>query len=249
LGFEWRFLDGETSQFPCPEKNFGEHSGVEAAGVGVAERGVVRGEQVEAVGEEVVGAVGEAVFGFAGYDSGLEQEGKVAVEGDLAKADDDADAGEGLDFGGQVGSAIANLLGVGLVAGRGAADDGGDPCVAELEAVVAGDGAGLTGEAQLVEDGVHEVAGAVSGEGAAGAVGSVGARGEAEDKNSCFGVSEPGDGTGPVGVVLVGSAFGLADAAAVVAEAGAALADDDGFVNLLKYLGRNLCVGGCHCIP
>ena len=41
------------------------------------------------------------------------------------------------------------------------------------------------------------------------------------------GVAKAGDGTGPVGLVVVGTALGFADAAAVVAEAGTAGAGDD----------------------
>ena len=209
---------------------------------------------MQAVGKTIVGAVGEAVLGFAGDDAGLEQVGEIAVEGDLSQADDDADARQGVNLVGEVAGAVANLLRVGLVAGRGAANDGGDPGVAELEAVVAGDGAGFGCEAELVQDGVHEVAGAIAGEGAAGAVGSVGAGGEAEDEDASARVAEAGHGAGPVGLVLVGTAFGLADAAAVCAKTGAAFAGDDGLVDLLEELRRSLCfdslgVGGCHCIP
>ena len=92
---------------------------------------MVAAEQAEAVGEGVFGAVGEGVVGSAGDDAGVEQMGEVAVPGDFAEADDDADAGEGLDLGGEMLGAVADLLGEGLVAGRGAADDGGDPGVAE----------------------------------------------------------------------------------------------------------------------
>ena len=101
----------------------------------------------------------------------MEQMRQIAVEGDLAQADDDADASEGVDLGGEVAGAVANLLRERLVAGRGASNDGADPGMAELEAVISGDGAVFGGEAEVVEDGVHEVAGAVTGEGAAGAVG------------------------------------------------------------------------------
>jgi len=193
--------------------------------------------------------VGEAVLGFAGDDAGFEQEGEIAVEGYLSQADDDADARKGLDLSGKMAGAVANLLGVRLVAGRSAANDGGDPGVAELEAVVAGDGAGFAGEAELVQDGIHEVARAVAGEGASGAVGSVGAGREAENEDSGAGVPKAGDRAGPVGLVLVGAAFGFADAATVFAKAGAALTSDDGFMNLLEELRRYLCIGGCHCIP
>ena len=96
---------------------------------------------MQAVGKDVFGAVGEAVVGFARDDAGVQEMGEIAVEGDLTQADDDADARQGLNLVGQVSGAVANLLRGGLVAGRGAADDGGDPGVAELEAVVAGDGA------------------------------------------------------------------------------------------------------------
>jgi hypothetical protein len=54
--------------------------------------------------------------------------------------------------------AVANFLREGLVAGRGTADDRGDPRVAEFEAVVSGYGDGSAGQAELMQDGVHEVA-------------------------------------------------------------------------------------------
>jgi hypothetical protein len=100
-----------------------------------------------------------------------------------------------------------------------------------------------------VEDGVHEVAGAVAGEGAAGAVGSVGSRSEAKDEDSGARIAETGDGAGPVGLILIGAAFGFADALTVGAKASAAFTGNDGLMNLLEELGRNLCAGRCHCIP
>src|SRR5258708_15836720 len=144
---------------------------------------------MQAVGKTIVGAVREAVFGFALDDAGVEQVGEVAVEGDLAKADDDTGARQGLNLVGKVGGAVANLLGVGLVAGRGAANDGGDPGVAELQAIFAGDGAGFGGETKLMQDGIHEVSGAVTGEGAAGPIGSLGARGEPEAGHAGSGIA------------------------------------------------------------
>ena len=105
--------------------------------------------------------------------------------------------------------------------------------MAEPEAVIAGDGLCLAGEAKVVEDGIHEVAGTVACEGAAGAIGPVGPGGEAEDEDAGAGIAEAGNGTGPVGLVLIGAALDLADAAAVVAETRTPLAGDDGIVNLL----------------
>lgn len=119
--------------------------------------------------------------------------------------------------------------------------------MAEFEAIVAGDARGLAGEAQFVKHRIHEVAGAVAREGAACAVGSVCAGSEAEDEDTGARISEARDGTDPVGLVLIGAAFGFADAAAVVAEAGAAFAIDDGFVDLLQE--RRKSAGAVHCIP
>jgi hypothetical protein len=108
---------------------------------------MICGKEMQAVREKIVGAVREAVLGFASDDAGFEQEGEVAVEGDLSEANDDTDSGKGLNLAGQVGCAVANLLGKRLIARRGAANDGGDPGLTKLEAVVAGDGAGFRGEA------------------------------------------------------------------------------------------------------
>lgn len=242
-------LYGEACQFPCPQEYSGEHGGVEPAGVGVAQRGMVGGEEMQAVRKTILGTVGEAVLRFAGNDAGVKQVGQIAVEGDLSEADDDADSRQGLYFGGKMGGAVANLLRERLIAGRGAADDRGDPGMTEFEAVVAGDGARFAGEAELVQDGIHEVAGAVAGEGATGAIGSVGAGGEAEDEDSGAGIAKAGDRAGPVGLVVVGAAFGFADAAAVVAKPIAPFTGGDGFVNLLEELSRTLFAGRCHCIP
>jgi hypothetical protein len=246
---ENHFLNCQAGQFPCPQEDSGEHRTVEAAGVGVTQGRVVRGQEMEAVGQKILGTVREAKLGFAGDDAGLKQEGEIAVEGDLSETNDDANAREGLDLISQVGAAVADLLRGGFVTGRGAADDGGDPGVAELESVFACDRAGFAGEAKFVQDGIHEVAGAVTGEGAAGAISSVGAGGKAEDEDSSFGVSEARNGSGPVGLILVGTAFGFADAAAVVTKTRAAVTGNDGFANLLEKLRRYLCVRECHSIP
>ena len=242
-------LDSQAGQFPCPQENPGEHGAVEAARIGIAQRRMISGEKMQTVGEKILGTMGEAILGPAGDDAGFEQEGKVTIEGDLSEADDDTDARQGLDFGGEVRGAVADLLGERLVARRGAAYDGGYPGVSQLEAVGAVEGARFAGEAEFMQDGVHEVAGAVAGEGSAGSVGSVGPGGEAEDEDSCPGVAKARDGTGPVGLVDIGAAFGFADSAAVFAKARAALAGDDGPMNPLEELRRTLCAGGYHCIP
>jgi len=105
--------------------------------------------------------------------------------------------------------------------------------MAKLESVFSGGSSGLAGEAKLVENRVHEVAGAVSCEGTACAVGSMSAGSEAKDEHTGLWISKAGNRAGPIGLVLIGATPGFADAAAIVAKTGAALAIDDGFADLL----------------
>jgi hypothetical protein len=122
----------------------------------------------------------------------LREKSHVAVEGYLSKAHDDAHARESLDLLSEVGAAVANFLWERLVAGRGAANNGGDPRVTELEAIVTCDSARLGGKSKFVEDRIHEVAGAITGEGTASAVGSVSARSETKDQDSGSRIAEAG---------------------------------------------------------
>jgi hypothetical protein len=236
----------KAGEFSGADEDAREHRAVQAAGIGIAQRGMIAAEQVEAVGQRVFGGVGKGVVGAAGDDAGEQQVGEEAVPGDLAEADDDADAGESADLGGEVDGTVANLLGCGLVAGRGAADDGGDPGMAQAESIVAGDGPGFAGEAELVEHGIHEIAGAVAGEGATGAVCAVGSGGEAEDEHAGARITETGHRARPVDVILVGSAAGFSDASAIVAQAGTEFAADDRVANAVQIrrgswkLGQNL---------
>ena len=241
-------LDRQAGQFPGAQEDSSEHGAVEAAGVGVSKRRVVCGQKMQSIWKQIVCAVREAVFGFSSDGAGVQQMREVAIEGDLPEADDDADARQGLDFVGEMAGAVANLLWLGLVSGRGAANDRGDPGVAQFEAVVARGTCGLAGESQLVKNGIHEVAGPVTGEWAAGAVGSVGAGRETKDEDASPRVAEAGNRTRPVGLVQVSAALRFADAVAEVEQAGAAFAGDDGLANLLKERRRYLCGWERHCI-
>lgn len=119
---------------------------------------MICGEKMESVGKKILSAMRETIVGFACDDASVQQIGHVAVEGDLSQTDDDADTRERLNFIGQMDSAVANLLGLGFVARRSTADDGGDPSMAEFETIVTGDSAGFAGESEFVENWIHEVA-------------------------------------------------------------------------------------------
>ena len=127
----------------------------------------------------------------------------------------------------QVRQARVALGGRRLVVGRRAADGERDVAVVEDEAVVAGGRGGLVGEAGAMECAVKPFAGAIAGEGAAGAVGAVGAGRETADEQPGGGIAEARDGTRPVGLVGVGGALVAGDRGAPVDQARAATAGDD----------------------
>lgn len=64
----------------------------------------------------------EFVGRAAGDDTGLDEVGEVGVPSDFAEADDDADLGEGGDFGCEVWGTVPQFVWGGLVAGRCAAE-------------------------------------------------------------------------------------------------------------------------------
>lgn len=104
----------------------------------------------------------------------------------------------------------------------------------EFEPVVAGYTCRLVGEAQLVENGIHEGSGTIAGERTPCAVSSMRTGSKTKDEHPCARVAKAGNRPSPVGLVLVSTSPGFADAAAVVAEARTALAIDDRFANLLQ---------------
>lgn len=195
---------------------------------------MVAAEQMFPIRQKVVGSVRKAKGGFS-LDQALgEKVGEVTVKSDFAETDDDAEMLELANFRGEVRGAVADLLRGGLIAGRSAADNGGDPGVAQLQAIVARCPSRLIGKASLVQDGVHEVAGTISGKRSTGAVGSVGSWSQSEDEDAGTRIAEARNRSRPIDLVLVGSALCFSYSFAVAAKARADLAGDDGLLNLKK---------------
>jgi hypothetical protein len=91
-----------------------------------------------------------------------------------------------------------------------------------------------------VQNGIHEVTRAVSGEGTSRSIGTVCAGSQSKDKKAGARISEPGDRAGPVGLILIGTATIFREAAAVFAQSGTTLTGDDGFSDLLECVGCRL---------
>jgi hypothetical protein len=98
------------------------------------------------------------------------------------------------------------------------------------------------GETEAVQDGIHELAGCVSGEGTAGAVAAVGSGGETEGEDAGVGVAEAGHGTRPVGAVEIGAALLGSNALPVFDEAGTTHAAD--YIVVQEFEGSGM-VHGC----
>ena len=84
------------------------------------------------VRKKVMDPVGETERRFAGDDAGLQQMGQIAVKGDLPQTYDDANSRQRLNLASEMRGTVSNLLGLRFVAGRGAADDGGYPGMAQF---------------------------------------------------------------------------------------------------------------------
>lgn len=234
------FLDSKAGQLPRSKKDLDEHGSIQPTGVGISERGMIRGQQVQSVGKQIMRTMRKLVLGFTSYDTGVQQMREVAVEGDLSQTHNNANAWQSGDLGGKMFGAVANLLRLGLVSGRRATDDRGYPGVAQLEAVVACDGAWFASQAELVQDRIHKVAGAVASKGPACAIGSVGAGREAKNQNAGARIAKAGNRTGPVGLIKIGATSGLSNTSAILAKPGAAFTGDDGVVNLLEEFRGDL---------
>lgn len=221
----------QARELPCFDKDPREHCAIQTSRVGIAQGGVIAREKVLAVWQQIVRSMSEAEGRFPLDDALREQMGNVTVEGDLAETDNDPERPELADLGSEVRTAVANLLRSRLVAGRGATNNRGDPCVTQPQTILARSGVRLIRESGLVKDGVHEMTRTISGEGPSGAVGPMGSRSEAQDKHAGSRISEAGNGSGPINLVLIGAPTSLADALAVGPKACTALAGDDGLLD------------------
>ena len=172
------------------------------------------------------------VFGLATDNACVQKVREISIEGDLTQADDNADLSKGLNLLGEVLCAVANLLRQWLVAGRGAANDGGDPGMAKFESVVTRDGLGFVGKTEIMENRIHEVPRAVTGKGASGAVGPMGTGSESKDQDAGTGISKARNRTGPIRLVLIGAATGFSQTATVVAQPGTAFTRNNGVSDL-----------------
>ena len=226
-----------------------EHGRGELPGEGVLLAGVVGAEKArQGLFEAKSGAVGElegrkgADFAFALEDS------EIRKHGDAAEGEDGTRL-KNFELALEVGTAVCELGRERLVGGRRAASGSSDVGVFQFEPVVAVSGNGLICEAAAIERGKQEVAGAVSGEDAAGAIASVSGGREAQDEKLGAWIAEAGDRLAPVLGGGEGAALFAGDLLAIGDQARALAAGDDFGVQLHERVqeaepsGSLLCPG------
>lgn len=116
--------------------------------------------------------------------------------------------------------------------------------MAKFEAVVCRDGARFVRQAEIVQNRVHEVAGAVAGEDAPGTIRAVRSGGKSQDKDAGAWIAKARHGTRPVGLIKVGTASNLADALAVASQPRTTLAGNDVLAGEVERRGENRQQGG-----
>jgi len=83
-----------------------------------------------AIGQNIVGCMSETIGGFSLDDALRKKIRHVAVKGDFAETDDDAELVQLAELSGQMNGAVANLLRRRLVPRRSAANHRSDPGMA-----------------------------------------------------------------------------------------------------------------------
>jgi hypothetical protein len=107
----------------------------------------------------------------------------------------------------------------------------------QLEPVVAIGGIGLVGKSGFMQDGEHELAGSIAGEGASSAVGAVRTGGQAQDEHSRIGIAEAGHRFAPIFAVAVSPAFLAGHLFAIRNQPRTAGASDDFVVRTVSQRG------------
>ena len=186
---------------------------------------------MDSIRQQILGPMREPVEGSTLDDALREQVRKISVECNLPETDDNADLGELFHLGREMCAAVANLLRGRLIAWRGAANYGCNPCFAETKPIVFGHTVRLVCKACIVEDGVHEIAGSVTRKWSSGSVCTMSSGSKSENKHTGSRISEAGDRTSPVRLVAIGFSLRLADALAVDSQTHTTLAGGDGLLN------------------
>src|SRR5688572_8416315 len=182
---------------------------------------------MDTAAEVVAEAVAEGEGLPRGQASLPPQERDDGVLAHLAQREHGAYAAEEAPLAHEVLAAAADLLRQGPIGGRRAAGGGRDVAIDQPQPIAPRHRGGLAREAGPVEGGEQEIAGAIAGEDAAGAVAAVGGGGETDDQQARRRIAPARDGTPPVLLVLEPPHLHPRHLPAPGAQARAALAGDD----------------------
>src|SRR5579862_6458295 len=222
------------SDFACPLENFKKHRFGQLASIRVLQRGMVTGEQCLSIGQGVFCAMREFHLSAPGELPCSPKMLKHTIEANLAQAYDHAQILEDGYLLVEKWRAVRELVGKRFIGGRRTAHDRGNLHSCEFHSVIAADSIWLRGEARVVEHRIQEIARAVAGEGPAGAIRSMCARGEADDQDFGVGIAEGGDGASPVFPAGICPALGSRHLLAVLPQPHASIASNDARIQRIE---------------
>ncbi len=152
---------------------------------------MIAAEQVQGIRQGVLCAMAERIRRSAANRAFREQVREIAVPGNLSQAYHNADSLQQLNLIREVRRAIANLLRQWLVARGRAPHHRGDPGVAQFESVLTGNCSRLVRQCEAMQNWIHKVAGAITGEGPSRAIRSMRTGCQAQNQNSRTRIPEP----------------------------------------------------------
>ena len=151
---------------------------------------------------------------------------KDVFEGQPAQANDHAGRQQ-IDLSLEVGPAIEDFAGRGLVCGRNTAAEGGQIQAAQSETIFPGNRIGSVGQAGPVQVREEEAPGCIAGKLATRTIGAMGTRGEAYGEDPGAAIAATWNGLAPVYVFSEGFSFDSADGLAPTHKSGALAAGND----------------------
>ena len=216
-------------------EDFGVHGGGDAAGLRVLLAWMVDAKQTRSSGRDFgFGPVREFEARARSNRTALFENVEVGVPGDFAQRKDRFRF-QDFQLAFQIAAAIQDFSRERLVFWGSAAAGCGDVGVDELQAVVAVKGSGLICEACFVQGSVKEIAGAITGEHAAGAIRAVCGGRESQNQQLRLGINKTGNGFAPILPFAIGTALFTRNFFAVFDEARAFPARDNFFVQDPKF--------------
>ena len=197
-------------------KDLTKHCSIQPPCICIAQGRMIAGQQMGSVRERIVCSMNKSELRFAGDDAALQQIRQVAVKCDPAETNDHTNSPKRFNLLSKMIGTTADLHRSGLVPGRSAAHDRGNPRVTKLQAVIARGPLGLIGKTNIVQHRVHEVSRSVAGERAASSIRSVSPGSQPKNQNTGTRIAKSRNRPRPINLVLISATLGFGNVLAIL---------------------------------